>query len=64
MGVVTLIAYFTPFLGKNGGVFHAEITANYIALVIIFLLTGLGIRLSLLKTAALNIKHQLSNFFF
>jgi sodium/bile acid cotransporter 7 len=49
--VVTIIAAIFPNIGKKGGYIHAEITISYIAVMVIFFLSGISLKTKALKQA-------------
>lgn len=51
--LVTIIAAIYPNFGKKNGIIHAEITISYIAVMIIFLISGLSLKTKALKEALL-----------
>lgn len=59
LGVVILLAYIAPQPGRKGGWLHPEITAKYLSVVVIFILTGLSIKIAALKNALLSWKIQI-----
>ena len=56
MGLVVLLAYFFPNVGKRGGYIRAEYTVNYGAVAIIFLCSGLTLPFDQLVKHARNIR--------
>ena len=59
MGLSILLAYFFPQVGLRGGVLHPEITISYVAIITLFLITGMGLKIAVLKNALRSWKHQL-----
>jgi len=51
--IAVLFAFAAPQIGKKGGWIHSEITIKYIAVSIIFLLSGLSLKTKELKSAIL-----------
>ena len=51
LGLSILLAYLTPDVGKEGGYIRSEYTVTYGCVVIIFLLTGLSVKVTALKHA-------------
>jgi len=64
LAVVILVAYLAPQPGKKGGWLHPEITAKYVSVIVIFILTGMSIKVAALKNALMSWKIQLSEFIF
>jgi len=62
MVIVIVIAYFTPNVGKTGGPLKPEITVTYVYVILVFLLSGLAVKLDAMKKALLNFKHQICIF--
>lgn len=58
VGVIVL-AYYTRDIGRNGGPLHPEYTVQYGVIILIFLLNGLALKTSALKSALLNFKLQI-----
>lgn len=56
MGLVILLAYFFPNVGRRGGYIRAEYTVNYGAVAIIFLCSGLTLPFDKLVKHARNIR--------
>jgi len=59
IGAIILLAYLAPQPGRKGGWLHPEITSKYVSVVVIFILTGLAIKVAALKNALLSWKIQL-----
>jgi sodium/bile acid cotransporter 7 len=54
MGLVILLAYFFPSVGKTGGYVRSEYSITYGAVAIIFLISGLTLPLKRLLANAIN----------
>jgi sodium/bile acid cotransporter 7 len=59
MGLLILLAYFFPVVGRRGGSVRSEYTINYGAVAIIFLISGLSLPFDKLVKHAKNIRLHL-----
>lgn len=59
MGLLILLAYFFPIVGRRGGSIRSEYTINYGAVAIIFLISGLSLPFDKLVKHARNIRLHL-----
>jgi len=59
MAIVIALAYAYPPLGMKNGLIRADILTTYVAVIIIFYLTGMSIKLKALLNALKSFKHWL-----
>lgn len=59
MGLLILLAYFFPIVGRRGGSIRSEYTINYGAVAVIFLVSGLSLPFDKLLKHAKNLRLHL-----